>query len=156
MRKKIIGFLISLILLVTSLPLISATEINKENENLKSNIVIGPYINCYIEASGIISHFDFPRIIGSNFWKNFWFRPFRDDRAFVSYWQILFDKTAEIAIYSEKNGYLLWENTGEFHTQMRIIGYFGTYIPSDNDGEFYTIIKGNALIVFNVMRPIFP
>ena len=48
-----------LILITTSLPLIGATEITKDNENPTSNFVIGPYVGCYIEASGVISHFDF-------------------------------------------------------------------------------------------------
>jgi hypothetical protein len=156
MRKKIIGFLICLVLISTSIPFVGAIPINSDNEKPTNNFIIGPYIGSYIEASGIISHFDFPRIIGSNFWKSFWFRPFRDDRAFVSYWHILFDKTADIALYSEENGDLLWQNPGEDHTQMRIIGFFGTYIPENDNGEFHAVIEGRALIVFNVMRPIFP
>ena len=156
MRNKIIVFSIIFILISTISPLIGAESINNNNENPIDEFIIGPYFGCYIESSGIISHFDFPRIIGSNFWKSFWFRPFNDDRALVSYWQILFDKTADISIYTEENGDLLWQNTGEDHTQMRIIGFFGTYIPNNNNGEFHAIIEGRALIVFNVMRPIFP
>ena len=155
MRKKIICYLISLILLITSIPLIGALESNIEKENPTFNdVIVGPYIGCYIDVSGIISHFDFPRILGNNFWKTFWFRPFNDDRALVSYWQILFDKTADISIYNEENGDLLWQNLGEYHTQMRIIGFFGTYIPDNDNGDFNVIIQGRALIIFNVMRPI--
>jgi hemolysin-activating ACP:hemolysin acyltransferase len=76
-------------------------------------------ISCYIEADGDLSTVDWPRAIGSNMWKLSWFRPFRNDLAFVSYWHIVFDESSELAIYDKEGGGLLREHEGSGNPHFR-------------------------------------
>ena len=61
MKRKVIGCLIIIGLLLTTLPI--ATARNQENTELT---VLKNYRNCYCEISGLISLNDYPRIIGIN------------------------------------------------------------------------------------------
>jgi len=129
----------------------TATKIVNSNKTTNNNSNF--FSRCFIEASGDISNVDWPRIIGSNMWKMTWFRPFNDDRAIVSYWQLVFDSSSEIRIYSEENGELLWEHDGNGHPQIRILGYYGIYVPSNSDeSSLHVSINGKALLLLMHIR----
>ena len=146
MERKIIGILIFGILLVSSLPVTVALEtnnsINKENEN--SNVNIKMYKDCYLEASGKISRGDWPRLIGSNMWKIFWFRPHHDDRAFTFYWLLVYDQNAEFTIYTEENGDVLWQHDGNGSPQITIYRYYGIYLNNMNGDSLEVTLKGKV------------
>ena len=157
MKKKIIGIFVCMMLLViTVVPLTTALDVENDKiaDNQASNIDREIYTLCYIEASGYVSEIDWPRVIGSNMWKTTWFRPFNDDRAIVTYWQIVYDSSVDISIYDKEGGELLWEHSDLFHEQIRIIGYYGIYIPSRPDIEkpLHIDISGNALVVLRTAR----
>ena len=86
-------------------------------------------------------------------WKSFWFRPFNDDKAIVSYWMLVFKFDSIVKIYSEENGDLLWENYGSNYLQLKIFGFYGNYIPSNNDeNSFQVLLSGKAFIVLTKLR----
>ena len=107
------------------------------------------FTNCYITANGDISTKDWPRIIGSNMWKHFWLRPFNDDRAVVSYWQLVFDVDAELTVYDEQDGAVLYHHSNTDHQQLRLIGYYGQYIPTVPEGGsgLHITIDGKTLFL---------
>ena len=156
MHKKIMVILICSMLLLIIVP---QTVSVSDNRN-KDQIILPTasnrktFRNCYIDASGYLSEKDWPRIIGSNMWKTTWFRPFNDDRAIVTYWQIVFDSSVELSIFDNEGGELLWEHSDLSHEQIRIIGYFGIYIPSriENEDSLHIEISGNALVVLRTAR----
>jgi hypothetical protein len=148
MQKKVIGIILCIFVVALLLPTTHAVT-TEEKESSHSQEIEFPKIftTCYIEASGDISTTDWPRIIGSNMWKLTWFRPFRDDRALVSYWQLVLDSSATIEIYDQKDGTLLYEHIDSDHQQMRIIGYYGIYIPSESetDSPLNVELNGRAI-----------
>lgn len=106
------------------------------------------FTSCYVEADGDVSTVDWPRLIGSNMWKLSWFRPFGNDLAVVSYWRIVLDESSELAIYDRDGGDLLWEHDGSGNPQLRIIGFFGDYIPtSPDESTLHVKISGSALFI---------
>jgi hypothetical protein len=110
----------------------------------KEDIAIGQiFMTCYIEASGKIGE-DGGGFFQFGMWKTFWFRPFLDNRAFVTYWHIPFDPDGQVTIYSSDGGQVLWDYKGE--QRVNILGYFGTYIPSVIEGSLHVTISGNALV----------
>jgi hypothetical protein len=157
MHKKI---LIGLIFSVTFMIITPSTLSTPKTNDLKE--IISPtssnrniFVNCYVEASGHVSEIDWPAIIKApNMWKTTWFRPFNDDRAIVTYWQIVFDSSVELSIYDKKGGELLWRHSDTSHEQIRIIGYYGIYIPSrpDSDKSLHIDIAGYTGMVLRTAR----
>jgi len=127
MKKIIISIFIACMFILLAVPTMIATTPSNEGSN---DLEWDTFTSCYIDASGDLSTKDWPRVMGSNMWKLSWFRPFFNDFAIVSYWRIVFDESSSIAIYTEKDGDLLWEHDGMGHPQFRIIGFFGDYIPT--------------------------
>lgn len=127
MKKKLIGGLIIVGLLITTLPIATA----KYQNNIETT-GLEKYTNCYIEISGLISLNDYPRIIGINMWKMIFLRTSGSNNpdAFVLYWYLLLDETSEISIYTEENGELLWQHDGQGTPEMRILWFSGSYISS--------------------------
>jgi polygalacturonase len=148
MQKIVKRFAICVLCLFLTLPAFSAGKTDDVVFN-DSSVTNGfdRYTTCYLEISGDISQFDWPRIIGSNFWKTTWSR-IGDDRAVVSFWSFVLVPDASIRIYSEKNGDLLWEHQGTNDVQMRLFGYAGIYIYEDSgsdEGTGHVTINGYAL-----------
>ena len=127
MKRKIAVCLLVMGLVITVLPFASA-KIKENFEKTKFE----KYTNCYIEISGLISKNDYPRIFGINMWKMIFLRPngVNNPEAFVLYWYLLIDETAEISIYTEENGELLWQHDGQGTPEMRILLFSGSYISS--------------------------
>ncbi len=127
MKRKIVVCFLIVGLVMTILPFASA----KYQNNIETS-KLEKYSNCYIEISGLISLDDYPRIFGINMWKMVFLRTSgaNNPNAFVLYWYLLFDETAEISIYTEKNGELLWQHDGQGTPEMRILFFSGTYISS--------------------------
>lgn len=145
MKKKIIGILIIIGLLITTLP--SATARYHNNVGATG---LEKYSDCYIEISGLLSINDYPRLIGFQMWKILFFRTngCENPEAFIFYWYILLDATAEISIYTEKNGELLWQYDGSGEPVIRILIFKGNYISTlmeegrlkiDIDGQIKSI-----------------
>ena len=149
MKMKMIVVFVSMLMIATAIPLTSASNTNKTNNKI-CNPTTDTYNECYIEASGKISEKDWPAIIRlPNMWKTFWFRfLLNDERAFVSFWRIIFQSNAEVTIFTEQNGEVLWEHQGEKEVQLIILGYVGIYNPeSSDDGPLHVTISGTALRV---------
>jgi hypothetical protein len=123
MQRKIIGILICMLLLATIIPTISATQ-PLPNE-------IKKFKNCYFVADGLLTDRDFPSIIGISMWKIFYV-PSGDGRAYVLYWFLRFNETANVTIYSEQNGEILWQHQGMTVPQLRILSFSGLYTASDD------------------------
>lgn len=129
MWKKAFVGLIIFGLVITALPFVNA-EYKDDFETTKFE----KYQNCYLEISGLISNNDYPRVFGINMWKMFFLRPegVNNPEAFVLYWYLLIDETAQISIYTQKNGELLWQHDGQGTIELRLIRFSGTYTNSDN------------------------
>jgi hypothetical protein len=156
MRKKLSNMFIILILIISSFSIVTSSEnkVSTKNVNEPQNDGIEVFMSCFIDASGEIARIDWPAIIKMpNMWKTTWFRPFKDDRAVATYWQLVFDSKSEIRIYSEENGELLWQHDGSDYPQIRIFGFYGTYIPSSSYGEsLHVSIRGNVLLLWIKLR----
>lgn len=156
MKKGIlIGLICFVFLCSTFSASLSTAEILKTNE-ARLPILSDQFLftSCYIVASGYVSETDWPAFIKMpNMWKMTWVRLFNDN-ALMTYWQIVFDSSAEITIYDKEGGQLLWEQSGEFHQQVRIIGYYGAYVPSQREEEnpLYIELSGHAFLVFRTPR----
>ena len=127
MNRKIVGCLIIIGLILTTLPIVTAkNQINIEPTVIKN------YKNCYVEISGLISLNDYPRIIGINMWKLIFLRTSgsNNPNAFVLYWYLLLDEKSEISIYTEENGEILWQHDGQGTPELRLLLFSGSYISS--------------------------
>jgi hypothetical protein len=156
MHKKILfGLICSILLMMITPSTLGITDFYYMKDSISPlSSDRDAFINCHIEASGYISEIDWLAIIKApNMWKTTWFRPFNDDRAVVTYWQIVFDSTVKISIH-DRDGGILWEHSDASHEQIRIIGYYGIYIPSRPDLEkpLHIDISGNALLVLRTAR----
>jgi hypothetical protein len=155
MKKNKITLFIGLVVLMLFIPATQAALIKEEKRTGQEPIEL-PHVftTCYIQADGDLSTKDWPRIIGSNMWKLSWFRPFGDDRALVSYWQLVLDSSSTIEIYDKQGGELLYEHSGSDHQQLRIIGYYGIYIPSEsqNDSPIHIELEGKAIALMITNR----
>ena len=140
MGRKIFGILVCMLFILTTM----VSLVSAEQERNK-------YRGCYIEASGEISEKDWFAIIRlPNMWKTFWFRPPLDEqKAFVSFWRIIYDSDSTVTIYSEKNGDILWDHNGRQDVHLIIVGFRGIYIPSQSnpDEPLHVEISGNAVFV---------
>ena len=138
MRKKIIGLIIGMLLITMFLPSISAIQTFGNKKEV--------FKDCYIEATG-----DVEPSGGSLFryvmFKYFYIRPYRDERAFVFLWLIEFlEPDVSVKIYTEKNGDILWEDTGLTGVWgMRLFWYFGIYTnEGSTEDQLVVNLQGNA------------
>jgi len=146
MRKKLIGIIIIVGLLITTLPI----AIARYHKNIGAT-GLNKYSNCYVEISGLQSINDYPRIIGVNNWKIIFLRTngASNPEAFVFYWYILFDETSEISIYNEKNGELLWQHDGNGEPIIRMLRFSGDYITSlTEEGRLKIDISGQIRTIW--------
>jgi hypothetical protein len=132
MNKKFIAMLIIFGLFITTIPITSAIYYNNVGTT-----GFNKYNNCYIEISGLISIHDYPRIIGNNMWKILYLRTNgpSNPEAFVFYWYLYLDESAEISIYSEENGDLLWQHDSEGEPVLRILLFSGKYVSATTEEE---------------------
>jgi len=141
MGRKIIGMIIILLIASLLLPSILATPTFGNKKEI--------FKDCYIEATGDIEPSG-GSLIKYVMWKNFWFRPFGDDRSFVFLWLIEWmEPDVTVTIYQEKNGEILWQDTDLIGIWgMRLIWYNGIYT---NDGttedQLVVNLQGNAKVV---------
>jgi len=156
MKKKIFVIICLILLVITSFPLVNSNEIDVNDDACDIKLSKWElYSSCYIEAEGEIAYnIDWIAFIKMpNMWKTFWFRPFDDDMAFVSYWMLVFKFDSKVKIYNEENGDLLWEHQGSEYPQLKIFGFYGDYIPSTNDQDVFQVsLNGNAFMVLTRLR----
>lgn len=149
--RKILVYMVVLMFLITGYSTISLAKENEAvDEKIDKTITLG-YKGYYIEASGKISVEDWFAIIRlPNMWKTFWFRPPLDEqKAFVSFWRIVYQSDSKVTIYTEQNGDIIWDHEGSQDIHLVIIGFNGVYIPdcSNLDEPLHVEISGNALFV---------
>ena len=132
MKRKLVVCMIVFGLVITALPLTSA----KVREDFRPT-KFEKFTNCYVKISGLISNNDYPRVFGINMWKILFLRPngANNPKAFVFYWYLLIDETANISIYTQENGELLWQYDGQGTPEVRMIRFSGIYTNSDNQED---------------------
>jgi len=144
MRKKIIGLIIGMLFITVLLPSISAAPTFGNKKEI--------FKNCYIEASGEVEP-----VSGNLFrylmFKYFFIRPYGDDRAFVLLWLIeWWEPEVTVTIYSEKNGEILWQDTGLIGVWgMRLFWYKGIYTnEGSTEDQLVVNLEGTAksVVVF--------
>jgi len=145
MMKKIIGALICVLLIATAMPLTNAINETNTEEVAIQEVNIAKrrvFTTCYIEVSGPVDHM----------WKTFWFRPFRGDFAFVSYWVISFrEPDIEVTIYNRENGRVLWQSENDFgQWALKLMGYFGIYTNPPADDGLGISLQGKALVAITI------
>ena len=146
MRKKMIGIIIGMLLITVFIPSISATQsLGNRGEVIR---------NCYIEVTGTVVP-----VSGNLFqylmFKFFYIRPHSDERAFILLWHIQWmEPDVTVTIYTEKNGEILWEDTGLNGVWgMRLFWYYGIYTnEGSTEDQLVVNLEGNAkkVILFTV------
>jgi steroid 5-alpha reductase family enzyme len=141
MRKKLIGLIICMLLITLLLQSVSAAPtLGNKKEIFK---------DCYIEATGTVEP-----VSGNLFqylmFKYFYIRPYGDERAFVLLWLIEWmEPDVTVTIYSEKDGDILWEDTGLTGVWgMRQFWYYGIYTnEGSTDDQLVVNLQGNAKVI---------
>jgi hypothetical protein len=139
MRKKYMGILGGMLVIIMILPSITATSTFGNKKDI--------FKNCYIEVTGTVEPTGGP--IEYVMWKHFWFRPYGDDRAFVLLWRIaLMEPDTVVTIYSEKGGDILWQDTGlEGIWGLTLVWYNGIYTNDGSTDDSLVInMQGNAKV----------
>jgi len=137
MRKKIIGIIFFMILITQIIPAASAIPTFGNKKEV--------FEDCYIEATGEVEPSG--NLFRYLMFKFFFIRPYRDDRAFVLRWLIeWWEPEVTVTIYSEKNGEILWQDTGLSGVWgMRLFWYFGIYTnDGSTDNQLVVNLEGNA------------
>jgi len=125
MKKKMIGILIIMLL---TIPFLQSSMAKTTLGNEKK-----VFEDCYLEVTGTVVP-----VSGNLFqylmFKYFYIRPHGDERAFVILWHIQWiEPDVTVKIFADKNGELLWEDTGLIGVWgMRLFLYSGIYT---NDGS---------------------
>jgi hypothetical protein len=133
MRKTYMGLIVGMLVATLLLPSIAAVPTFGNKKDV--------FKDCYIEASGAVES------TGSSFikyvmWKHFWFRPYGDDRAFVLLWRIAFmEPEVTVTIYTEKNGDVLWQDTGLAGIWGLTLFWFNGIYTNDGTTEDQLIIN---------------
>jgi putative cell wall-binding protein len=118
MGKKILGILVCMLLILTTMASVVAA---KQERTL--------YKDCYIEINGELKNGI--RI----FWKYVFSRPYNDDRAFVLWWILGLDEyqwvegDVTVKIFDQENGQEIWNNnnqTGQW--AIKLFFFNGNYI----------------------------
>ena len=154
MRKKIVGTLVCVIFIAIILDFANAYNLSGNKviephrlENSDNSLVtFRPCFTCYIEVLGKVAEDDSGRV---EMFKTFWFRPFDDDRAFVTFWHIKFQPDANITVYTRENGRILWQHEG--NQTLDMVGFFGNYIPSSSDDRSFQVTM-NGVAYFAMPR----
>lgn len=123
MKRQIFGWILVGMLVGVTLPVSCSASLPMDTDSVEK------YSDCYIEISGCLSEKDYPSIVGISMWKLVFLRPQGNDNpaAFVLYWFLRFKETAEITIYDQKNGNILWQHNGVGEQQLRIVWFDGEY-----------------------------
>ena len=138
MKKKIIGFFIVMLTIALLIPPTSAeTFLGNEKKVFE---------DCYIEVTGTVVP-----VSGNLFeylmFKYFYIRPYHDERAFVLLWHIQWiEPEVTVTIYDEKNGEILWEDTGLNGVWgLRLFWYNGIYTnEGSTHNQLVVNLYGNA------------
>jgi len=138
MKKKILGILIVMLFFIQVFPSAIATQPFGNEKKV--------FENCYIEATG-----DVEPSGGSLFryvmFKYFFIRPHGGDSAFVLLWLIEFiEPNVEVTIYTEKDGEILWQDTGlKGVWGFKLFWFKGTYTnEGSTDDQLVVNLEGTA------------
>jgi hypothetical protein len=140
MRKKIIGIFVVMLFIIQILPSTTATPTLPFGNEKKV------FKNCYIEATGDVEPAggSFLRFV---MFKCFFIRPQGGDSAFVFLWLIEFlEPNAEVTIYNEKDGEILWQDTGLTGVWgFKLFWFKGTYTnEGSTDDQLVVNLEGTA------------
>jgi hypothetical protein len=132
MRTKVIGLILIMLMIPLILPATQATAPVETKRQI--------FANCYLEATGSIDFTfkltDIP--IGLRY-------------RYISFWPIIFNEpSADVTIYSKKNGRTLWEDTADSGQWiLYLVNFFGKY---NNDGSttgtLMANLEGRASFIF--------
>jgi hypothetical protein len=114
--------------------------------DIKPVITQGRYQDCYLEISGYM-HNDWPAIVKfPNMIQVLWkYEPDTTHILYGLYSYILFEKDANIKVYDEKGGDLLWQHDGNVNPLITLIGFSGDSVIDDPPGTLpYITINGDA------------
>jgi hypothetical protein len=140
MMKKYLKYGIIVMLLFTTVPLASATHQAIENDTTPFQT----FQNCYVTMEGNLTTNDFPCIFGVHMWKIKFLRPDQTDPhyATIFYWLMRIASNAQLTVYTEQNGQILYQHQGTLVPEIRILAFKGTYYA---DGIMH--IAGTANLV---------
>jgi hypothetical protein len=141
MNMKIIGILISMLLIATLLPSIGAMPANTVESIGNGDKV---FKNCYVEAQGLVD--SSPPHYRPLMFKIFYLRSLVNDRSFILYWLIIFkEPKVEVTIYSEENGEVLWQNEdAPLVWGFRLFRFNGHYTHFTDEDGFHVNLRGDA------------
>jgi hypothetical protein len=140
MRRKMIGIIIGMLVVILVIPSLTAISSSGNKKDI--------FKDCYIEATGAVEPTG-GSLIKYVMWKNLWFRPYKDDRAFVLLWRIAFmEPNVTVTIYTEKNGAILWQDTGLTGIWgLRLFWFNGIYTnEGTTEDQLMVNIQGNVKV----------
>ena len=138
--RKIVGILVCLMLVLTIVPFVGATETD-ENQQYER------FTKCYVEMSGNVTYDDWPRIIAINFLKIIHIF-LGNHNGFVLFWQMVFEPDTIVNVYTQKGGELLYSHQGSTYPEVRIFFYKGLMISSEaEDCMVHYSLDGTARLV---------
>lgn len=141
--KKIIGILVCVLLVSTTLSVTSALSITNDDDALlttKEDFGRKAYTFCYIESKGQYDpdkHFQIIDIPIGLPWM---------EKRFVLLWHMGYISASETTIYTRENGQILWESTGAQH-DLVLVGYHGIRIQGNEH-----VISGRAMLIKPIIR----
>lgn len=138
--RKIVGILVCLMLVLTLVPFVCATE-TIENQQYDR------FTKCYVEMSGNVTYDDWPRIIAINFLKIVHIY-LGNHSGFVLFWQMVFEPDTIVNVYTEKGGELLYSHQGSTYPEVRIFFFKGKMMSSEaEDCMVHYSLDGTARLV---------
>lgn len=138
--RKIVGILVCLMLVLTIVPFVSATETDETQQYER-------FTQCYVEMSGNVTYDDWPRIIAINFLKIVHIC-LGNHNGFVMFWQMVYEPDTIVNVYTEKGGELLYSHMGSTYPEVRIFFFKGLMISSEaEDCMVHYSLDGTARLV---------
>jgi hypothetical protein len=130
---KVRKVLMCVMLVITLVPLTSALNQRTTPQNAPENTKFQTFNNCYVTLDGNLTEHDYPCIIGTHMWKIMFLRPDPQDdhAAFVLYWLMRIASDAQLTIYAEQNGEILYQHEGTLDPEMRMVSFKGIYYWED-------------------------
>lgn len=130
MMKKYLKYGIIVMLLFTLVPLASATHPATERKNTPFQV----FKTCYVTMEGNLTTDDFPGFYGTHMWKIRFLRPDTTDPTYatVFYWLMRIASNAQLTVYTEQNGPVLYQHQGTLDPEIRILAFKGTYYNDDS------------------------
>ena len=127
--KKYLQYGIIVMLLIPVIPLASATD----ESTLRKNTPFQTFKDCYVTMEGNLTTNDFPCLLGVHMWKIRFLRPDSSDPTYatVFYWLMRIAYNAQLTVYTEQNGQILYQHQSTLVPEIRLLAFNGTYYADD-------------------------